>query len=531
MAARNILVMWVDDEIEFLRPHQLFLAERGYEVIPMTNGADAILYLQSHVVDVVLLDEQMPGMHGLEVVARMSELRPGLPIVMVTKSEEEDLMEQALGQHIADYLTKPVNPSQVLLTLKRLLDQGRIVRQAANEAYLSSFGRITAQLHEGLSFSEWSALYTELMRHEMQTDAEEEVASMVQEQLREANRVFSRSVEKQMPQWVAASEEGQRAGVDVDRPLLSHEVFRSKVVPRLRAGEKVVFLVIDCLRYDQWLAMEGLLYDAYSVHREMYCSLLPTATSYARNAIFSGQLPKALARSRPDVWAEVESAETGRNRHEERLLGDQLKQLGLDSIAWRYEKLVGTADGRAFAQQVHQCNRYDLNAVVVNFVDILAHSRADVELLREMTPDEKSYRALTRTWFEHSWLRAALEELSQAGLTVVVTTDHGAIRVQRDAKVIGDRNTTTALRYKIGKNLKVDPRQALVVDDLSGFGLPSLGLGTNLIVAREDYYFVYPTQYNRYANVYRDSMQHGGISLEEMLLPLITLSPKKGGTR
>jgi len=515
-------ILWADDEIDLLRPHLIFLEDKGYDVVSVTNGADAVEQVRAHPFEVVLLDEQMPGMDGLETLSKIKGVRPEVPVVMVTKSEEERLMEEALGGQISDYLTKPVNPSQILLTCKRLLEQSKLRQESLSQRYLQSFNRIAQRLREPLSHAEWVALYKELVRYDLELEGDEGAREILNDQFRDANRVFGDFVEDDYADWIA---DIGRAP-DAERPVLSHEVVERYVLPEMeREAGPVIFFVIDCMRYDQWLEFEKLLRPHYDIDFDFYYGILPTATPYARNAIFSGLLPRDMTERFPQVWAMAEEDEHSRNQYEEALLHDQLDRHRVDASI-RYDKLIATEDGRTFAQQVSNLTQHDLAAVVVNFVDILAHSRSDSDVIKELAPDEQAYRALTRTWFEHSWLYDALRDLARTDATVVITTDHGAIRSLRSTKVIGDRETSTALRYKYGRNLKCDEQDAIFVKDPEVFGLPPHNMNTNYIIAKEDYYFVYPTNFHHYERLYRDTMQHGGASLQEMILPVATMRPK-----
>lgn len=516
-------ILWADDEIDLLRPHILFLESKGYDVTSVTNGSDAVEKVRGQRYDVVLLDEQMPGMGGLETLSQIKHLSPEVPVVMITKSEEERIMEEALGGQISDYLTKPVNPSQVLLTCKRLLERTRLRNEKASQNYLRSFNEITRALMEPLSHEEWVDLYMKLVRYDLELEGDENVRQVLEDQFHEANRAFGRYIEEEYPEWIATVD----TPPDAHRPVLSHEVVPQFVLPQLEKGRPVLFFVIDCMRYDQWLEFEQLLYPLFDMEKAFHYSILPTATPYSRNAIFSGLLPRDLARHFPKIWAEGEDDEHSRNRNEEAFLRELLRRRHYNEVSLRYEKLIGTRDGREFAAHVDEFPQNDLSAVVVNFVDILAHSRSDSDVLKEIAPDERAYRALTRTWFEHSWLYQAFQELAAADCTIVITTDHGAVRSLHATKVIGDRETSTALRYKYGRNLKCDSRHAIFVKDPEQYGLPRTNINTNFIIAKEDYYFVYPTNYHHYLNRYRDTMQHGGASLEEMILPVITMRPKR----
>ncbi|MDX1419517.1 MAG: bifunctional response regulator/alkaline phosphatase family protein [Rubricoccaceae bacterium] len=523
-------ILWADDEIDLLRPHVLFLEAKGYDVDSVTNGADAVARARQHRYDVVFLDEQMPGVGGLDALQEIKAAQPELPVVMITKSEEEHIMEDALGGQISDYLIKPVNPKQILLTVKRLLEGERIREQKASQDYLQAFGRLSAQLGGRLDVAEWEEVYSQLVRYDLELEgADEGVRQILGDQYREANAQFTRFVEEAYPGWIAAAKNGEKPGET--RPPLSHDVVPQWVLPKLKGGRAaedrpVLFLLIDCMRYDQWLLFERLLFPLFEVEKDWHVGLLPTATPYSRNAIFSGLLPIDIAARFPRRWSlNDRDDEASLNQHEGEFLQDLLSRRHLD-VRMRYDKLVSQADGAAFAESVRDYLQHDLAAVVVNFVDILAHSRSDTAILKEIAPDERAYRALTMAWFEHSWLYAAFQELARQDCTVVVTTDHGAIRSLHATKVIGDRETSTSLRYKYGRNLKVDDADAIFVKEPETYGLPRTSLNENYIFARSDYYFVYPTNYHRYLNQYHDTFQHGGVSLEEMLLPVVTLRPR-----
>ncbi|MFK7845152.1 MAG: response regulator [Rhodothermales bacterium] len=520
MAAPQIL--WADDEIDLLKPHILFLESKGYTVTSVSNGADAVERVKQTRFDMVLLDEQMPGMGGLDTLAGIKEIDPDMPVVIVTKSEEEYLMEEALGQQISDYLTKPVNPSQILLTCKRILERTRLRSEKASQSYLQSFNQISASLMNPLSHQEWVDLYLKLVNYDLSLEGDDGARQVLDDQYRAANHEFGRFVENNYKDWIASVSEP--AGEH--RPVLSHEVVGKFILPHINRNKPVIFFVIDCMRHDQWLQFEKLLYPLFSFNKSYHYSILPTATPYSRNAIFSGLLPHDLERQFPSLWSQGEEDEHSRNRNEEAFLKKLLERKS-PSTRMRYEKLVTSQHGKEFLQSINEFTQSDLSAIVVNFVDILAHTRSDSAVLKEIAPDEKAYRALTRTWFEHSWLFQAFQSLAEEDCTIVITSDHGAVRSLHPTKVIGDRETSTALRYKYGRNLKCDERHAIFVKNPLDYGLPSRGINTNYIIAKEDYYFVYPTNYNHYVNMYRDTMQHGGVTMEEVILPVITMQPKR----
>lgn len=514
-------ILWADDEIDLLRPHILFLENKGYDVTSVSNGADAVEKMRADGYDLVLLDEQMPGMGGLETLAEIKQLSPEVPIVMVTKSEEEHLMEEALGGQISDYLTKPVNPSQILLTCKRILDRSRLRSERVSQDYLQSFNQITMQLMNPLSHEEWVDLYLKLVRYDIELEGDEAARQILEDQYAEANRTFGKYVEEAYPDWIRQA----NTPPDEDRPVLSHEVIPTFTFPEMKPGRSVFFFLIDCMRYDQWLEFERLLYPLFHMEKQFHYSILPTATPYSRNAIFSGLLPRDIQKRWPRLWSDSEEDEYSRNRNEEDFLKDLLGR-HRKNVKLRYEKVVSTQEGRLFAQNISDFRQNDLNAIVVNFVDILAHSRSDSDVLKEIAPDERAYRALTRTWFEHSWLYQAFQDLARHDCSIVITSDHGVIRSLRATKVIGDRETSTALRYKYGRNLRCDEKHAIHVKDPAAYGLPSSSINSNYIIAKEDFYFVYPTNYHHYLNLYKDTMQHGGASLQEMILPVVTLRPR-----
>lgn len=519
---REPRILWVDDEIDLLEPHVRFLNNKGYRVSTVSNGADAIDKVRETQFDLLFLDEQMPGLDGLETLEELNSIAPEVPVVMVTKSEEEGLMEDALGSAISDYLTKPVNPSQILLTVKRLLERERIRGEKISQEYLQAFQRITQTLNQPLDYREWIDIYRELVKYAIELEEDEAVNQILNDQYREANSEFGRFVEEMYAEWIANADDPDR---DYD-PILSHDIMEEKVFPHLQEDDPVVFFVIDCMRYDQWLEFEELLYPSYTIEKEFYYSILPTATPYSRNSIFSGLLPAQIEKEYPELWAQGKEDEHSRNRHESDLLEDQLRRNGLDQRV-KYEKILTGTEGQSLAGSGTDLLQFDLSAVVVNFVDILAHSRSDSDVLKEIAPDEKAYRALTRTWFEHSWLLDLFRRLADEDCTVIVTTDHGAVRSLNATKVIGDRETSTSLRYKYGRNLKCDEQHAIYVKDPRTFGLPRSGINTNYILAKEDYYFVYPTNYHHYQKLYNDTMQHGGASMEEMILPVATLKPRR----
>jgi CheY-like chemotaxis protein len=524
MAEYKGKILWVDDEIELLRPHIRFLLERGYDVETATNGSDAVAMIREDGFDLVFLDEMMAGMGGLETLAEIKEIRPNIPVVMVTKNEEESLMEEAIGDKISDYLIKPVNPSQVLMACKKFLEGKKIATAAVSRDYISEFNAIATALMDDLDFRQWIDIYTRIVQWGIELDAHPDISlrQMLSEQTRECNLAFGRYIERHYADWVA------KEPAKGNRPVLSPEVVDRYVIPRMQTGNPVVLFVIDCLRLDQWLVMEELLQEHFQVTRDHYFSILPTATPYSRNAIFSGSFPSDIELRYPELWEKSEDDENSRNKYEKQFLEKLLERRRIPlKKEPKYIKILDAEFGRSVEQNILSVTQNPITAIVVNFIDMLAHGRSDSSLLKEIAPDESAYRSLTRSWFVHSSLYGMLKALSRLEkITIILTTDHGSIRSLRGAKVLGDREASTNLRYKFGRNVKCDEKSAIMVRNPLDFKLPRRGVAVNYIIAKEDYYFVYPTDYHKYLNQYRDSFQHGGASMEEMILPIVTLEPK-----
>ncbi len=521
MSEKKANILWIDDEIDLLRPHVLYLNDKGFVVKTATNGEDAIEMVKNQPFDLVFLDEMMAGMGGLETLAEIKRVRPNLPVIMITKNEAESLMEEAIGGKISDYLTKPVNPSQVLLTCKKFLEGKKITSEHVSRDYVQEFQKITAALMSAPGYNDWVDIYRKLTEWEIELDDHPELGlrQTLNDQKRECNVEFGKFIERNYRTWLERGD---------GRPTLSVDVVEKYVIPTLSEQRSVFFFVIDCLRLDQWLGMEAVLEDLYDITKDFYYSILPTATPYARNAIFSGLFPNEIEQRFPELWQRGEDDDSSRNRYEHQLLDKLLerKRVTLRPEA-KYIKILDAEVGRSTEQNILTHTQNTLTAIVVNFVDILAHSRSDSEILKEIAPDEPAYRSLTKSWFLHSSLFNMFRALAtQKNVKIIVTTDHGSIRSLRGAKVLGDREASTSLRYKYGRNLKCDERQAIFVKNPGDFKLPKRGVTINYIIAKEDYYFVYPTDYHKYLSQYRDSFQHGGISMEEMILPVVTLDPK-----
>lgn len=518
-------ILWVDDEIELLRSHIIFLFEKGYEVDTVTNGTDAISLVKENEYDLIFLDEMMPGMGGLETLSQIKEINANIPVVMITKSEEETLMDEAIGGKIRDYLTKPVNPSQVLLVCKKILEGKRLSGQFAAKDYLHHFNEISRSLMNDMDFAEWTEVYLKLVNWELELDAHPEIGlhQTLNDQKKECNKEFSKFVEKNYQKWI-------NSPGDFDTPLLTPQITDNYVLRSLQNSDKNIFyFVIDCLRLDQWLVMEKHLLDYYRIEKDYYFSILPTATPYSRNALFAGLYPSEIEKYYPQLWSSGnDDDENSMNKYEKELLQLMIdrKRMRLKSDL-KYIKIIDPEVGRNFEQNIMSYQNTQLTAVVVNILDMIAHGRSDSDLLKEIAPDEAAYRSLTNSWFTHSSLLSTLKLISRMkNAKVVITTDHGSIRSLRGAKVLGDREASTNLRFKYGRNLKAEDKHAIYIKNPADYKLPKRGVTINYIIAKEDYYFVYPTDYHKFLTYYKDTFQHGGISMEEMILPVITLESK-----
>ena len=510
-------VLWADDEIELLRSHQLYLDERGYKVTPVTNGEDALALVQQEHFDIVLLDEMMPGLDGLATLEQLKQHAPNVPVIMITKNEEEHLMDDAIGKRIDDYLTKPVNPSQIFMACKRILDARQIRQSRLPQDYVSRSNQIRDWLAGQVSWQTWIDIHRSLSEWEieMARDGDDGLQPMVEDLRKECNLEFGRYVERNYTTWLNDED---------NSPPLSVDVVAEHVAPHLEKGRHVFFVVVDCLRLDHWMAIEPLVSEYFSVRRSHYYSILPTATPYARNALFSGLLPAEIARKYKEEWAAGKDDEHSLNRHEHLFLDEHLADLGVQlKQDTRYVKILDAEEGHKLARKAASMRGVPLVSTVFNFLDMLMHGRSHSDLLQEIAPDESGFRSLVLSWFEHSSLFEMLKKLSRTDALVVLTTDHGAVRATRATMVHGDRQTSASLRYKHGRNLRCDTKDTLMITNPEEYGLPTAGLGSNFIIAKEDFYFVYPTNYNEYQRQYRGSFQHGGISLEEMILPVVTL--------
>ncbi|MEX0987733.1 MAG: bifunctional response regulator/alkaline phosphatase family protein [Bacteroidales bacterium] len=515
---KEISILWTDDEIDLLKPYILFLEEKGYVVSTANSGEEALEQVRDKTFNLIFLDENMPGLSGLETLDRIKDLAPSVPVIMITKSEEEDIMDEAIGSKIADYLIKPVNPKQILLTIKKHLDSRRLVTQKTTSTYQVQFGQIGTLINTAATFGDWVNVYKKLVYWEQELEESDEsgMNEVLGMQWAEANNGFNRYVKNNYREWFK--------GGDREKPMLSFQVFREAVYPLLKKG-KVAMLVIDNLRYDQWKLIEQEINNSFRVEEELiYCSILPTATQYARNAMFAGMMPSEIKKRTPQYWIEEEE-EQSKNQFEAELLRDQMKRLGVKSTV-NYEKISNQKHGKRMVENFSDILNFDLNVLVYNFVDMLSHARTEMDVIKELAYDDRTYRALTLTWFNNSYLLDFIRLLSKNNIQLVLTTDHGTIRVQNPVKVVGDRKTSTNLRYKQGRNLSFPSKQVFEINEPGEVLLPKSNVSTSYIFAGGYDYMVYPNNYNHFVNHYRNTFQHGGISLEEMVIPCVIMSPR-----
>jgi DNA-binding response OmpR family regulator len=515
----KIKILWVDDEIDLLKPHILFLEQKNYSVTKCNNGRDAIDIFENENFDIVFLDENMPGISGLETLSEMKEIKSAIPMIMITKSEEEYLMEEAIGSKIADYLIKPVNPNQILLSLKKNLDHSRLINEKTTMDYQKEFRKIAMDLAMVNSFEDWVDLYKRLTFWELELETIEDqgLISILESQKTEANVQFGKFIEKNYEDWFDDK---------AHKPVLSHKLFRELVVPELVKKDKpILFVVIDNLRYDQWKAFESIVNNHYKLEKETaYFALLPTATQYARNAIFSGLTPLEMEKQFPQLWKN-DIEEGGKNLYEEEFLAAQLKRLGLN-IKSEYYKITNIRDGKKLVENFKGLKNNDLTTIVYNFVDMLSHAKTEMDVVKELASNDKAYRSLTVSWFKNSPLLEMIQQAQQLGFRLILTTDHGTINVKNPTKVIGDKNTSLNLRYKTGRSLTYEDKDVFAIKDPKKIGLPSINMSSSFIFAKNDLFLAYVNNYNHYVSYYRNTYQHGGISLEEMIVPFLVFNPR-----
>lgn len=515
----KIKILWVDDEIDLLKPHILFLEKKNYEVTTCNNGQDAIDAFEENNFDVVFLDENMPGLSGLETLSEIKEKKSSVPVIMITKSEEEYIMEEAIGSKIADYLIKPVNPNQILLSLKKNLDHSRLVSEKTTLDYQKEFRKIAMDMAMVRSFEDWVELYKRLIYWEMELEniSDQGMVEILESQKTEANVQFGKFIERTYEDWFDETEE---------KPILSHKLFGELVAPEIRKKDKpILFIVIDNLRYDQWKAFESIVNNHYKLEKEVsYFSILPTATQYARNAIFSGLTPLEMEKKFPEYWKN-DVDDGGKNLYEGEFLTEQLKRLGLN-IKQEYYKITNFKDGKKLAENFKGLKGNDLTTIVYNFVDMLSHAKTEMEVVKELASDDKAYRSLTVSWFKNSPLLDMIQQAQKQEFRLIITTDHGTINCKNPSKVIGDKNTSLNLRYKTGRSLTYEDKDVYAVKDPKKIGLPALNMSSSFIFAKNDLFLAYVNNFNHYVSYYRNTYQHGGISLEEMIIPFLVLEPK-----
>jgi len=514
----DIKVLWVDDEIDMLKPHIIFLEKKNYKVTTAQSGTEALEEIKKEAFDIVFLDENMPGLTGLETLSEIKEIQPSLPVVMITKSEEEYIMEEAIGSKIADYLIKPVNPNQILLSLKKNLDHNRLISEKTTSNYQQEFRKIAMDLSMVNSFEEWKDLYQKLVYWELELENIEDpgMFEILESQKVEANNQFCKFIDKNYPKWFRESSEA---------PIMSHTLFKEIIQPQINQGTPTLLVVVDNLRLDQWKALEPSIANLYKkTSEDLFCSILPTATQYARNAIFSGLMPLDMQKLHPDLWLN-DTDEGGKNMKEEEFFTAQLKRLGLN-LNWSYHKISSLKQGKRLVENFKTHKNEDLTVLVYNFVDMLSHSKTEMEVIKELASTDKSYRSLTQSWFKNSPLLEIIQQAARLGFKLIITTDHGTINVKNPSKVIGDKNTSLNLRYKTGRSLTYEDKEVLAAQDPKTIQLPSINMSSSFIFAKSDYFFAYPNNYNHYVSYYRNTYQHGGVSMQEMIIPFSVHVPK-----
>jgi CheY-like chemotaxis protein len=515
----KINILWVDDEIDLLKPHIIFLEEKGYTVSTVKSGDEALDVLDNQYFDIVFLDENMPGLSGLDTLGLIKSKYLSLPVVMITKSEEETIMDQAIGSNISDYLIKPLNPNQILLCLKKILENKELISQKTTLSYQQEFLNIGNVIRGNLTYKEWIDIYKKFVFWELELEKAEDqgMVEILNMQKKEANHLFSKFIQENYLNWLKDDSK--------NNPILSHILFKEKILDSLSDNSCTFVIVIDNFRYDQWKSVQPIIEEYYRTDKDdIYYSILPTATQYARNALFAGLMPSVIQKKYPQYWID-EDEQVSKNKFEKELLHEQLKRFN-KNIKFSYTKILNLDQGKKTVGNLSNLLSNNLNVVVYNFVDMISHARTEMEIIKELANDETAYRSLTVSWFEHSPLFDIIKFLSDKKVDIIITTDHGTIRSVNPIKIIGDKNTNTNLRYKCGRILKYNKKEVFEVINPENAFLPKTNISTSYIFCKEDSFFVYPNNYNYYMNYYKDTFQHGGISMEEMLIPVIKLKAK-----
>ncbi|MCB9202502.1 MAG: PglZ domain-containing protein [Flavobacteriales bacterium] len=510
-------ILWIDDEIELLKPHCIFLENKGYKVSTLNNAIDAFDVIENQSFSAVLLDENMPGVGGIDALKKIKEIRPNLPVVMITKNEEEEIMEEAIGRQIADYILKPVNPKQILLSLKKILSSDKIIEEKTVTDYMQEFRAISTDLMNLRDENDWFSINKKLIYWDIRLEKskEESMNSLLEDQKSEANSLFFKYIENEYKDWLKSE----------DAPVLSHTVFRKWVAPEI-SKEKTLLLVVDNLRFDQWTTIEPLFKNQFnSIEERSYFSILPSATQYARNAFFSGMTPLEMEKKFPEYWLN-DTDEGNKNQYEKEYLSEQLKRLGLGHKKSKYIKILNVDFERKIYEDYNQLKKNDFITIVYNFIDILSHSKTDNKIVSEMIRDDQTFRSLTKNWFENSYILKLINQAKEDGFKVIITTDHGMIYIKNPIKVVGDKETSTNLRYKLGRSLAYDKKNVLEANKPEEFMLPKVNITSKYIFAKENYFFAYPNNYHQFVNYYKDTYQHGGVSMQEMIIPFVILQNK-----